>query len=177
MLFVSGDHPLLTATMLDGFLEQAMGQALAGAYAVVPRRLVQRDYPQSQRSYVLAKGEAYSGGNLLLINRSLFKPNVSLMEVLERNRKRPWRNACHFDIWTALRFLLRQLDLPGINRVLSRQFGCVVGLVEVPDAACCMDVDKPSDLALAERILAARGRQEENEGRFILPPEWRNIHA
>jgi CTP:molybdopterin cytidylyltransferase MocA len=57
-----------------------------------------------------------------------------------------------------LRFLLGALSLEAAMRRLSRIIGATVCAVEMPFAEAAIDVDKPADLTLAERILAQRGQ-------------------
>ena len=57
---------------------------------------------------------------------------------------------------TLLRFLLGRLTLAAAVQRLSAIIGASIAAVEMPFAEAAIDVDKPSDLALAERILAGR---------------------
>lgn len=158
VLFVSGDHPLLTSEMIDYFVAEVMRRDLTFGVAAVSRSEVNRYYPQSRRTYFEAKGDAYSGGNLFLVNRRKFHGSVAFMEMIDRNRKKPWKNLLRLNPITALRILLRLADIHEVAKAASGVFGCKTGIVEMPFAECCMDVDKPSDRDIAETIL--RRRQE-----------------
>jgi GTP:adenosylcobinamide-phosphate guanylyltransferase len=156
VLFVSGDHPLLTPDMVNYFVDETLRRDLTFSVAVVSRSQVNRLYPQSRRTYFQVKNGAYSGGNLFLVNHRKFRGNAAFMETIDRNRKQPWKSVFMLDPITMLRIFLRQLDIHEVARYGSRLFGCNAGLVEMPFAECCMDVDKPSDKALAEMILQRR---------------------
>ena len=52
-------------------------------------------------------------------------------------------------------FALRRLTLDAALERASRAIGCRVGAVSLPFAEAAIDVDRPSDLVLVERILAA----------------------
>jgi len=158
VLFISGDHPLLTSEMVKYFIQKAAQRRLALALAVVPRRIITEQYPQSRRTYVRFKGEAYSGGNLIYIDRESFRENPAFMEAIERYRKAPWRYPFLFDPVTMVRLLLRRLDLQQVSNMVSRQLGCDVGAIEMPFAECAMDVDSSLDLILAEQVLKQRFR-------------------
>lgn len=164
VLFVSGDHPLLTPEMVDYFVEAAIQRKLTFAAAAVERDLVQKHYPASRRTYFHAKNGAYSGGNLFLINKRLFKGSANFMETIDRNRKKPWKSAMMLDPLTIVQILLRTLELDEITRRASRVFGCESGVIDMPFAECCMDVDKPSDREIAEAILTRRGQ--------LQPPDY-----
>jgi hypothetical protein len=141
VLFASGDHALLTAEMVDYFVEAVQKQGLTFGVAVVNRREVERTYPESQRTYFPVKGAAYSGGNLFLIHKRHFQGDASFMETIDRNRKNPMRSAMLLNPWTMLQVLFRRLTLPQIAERASKVFRCHVGVVEMPFAECCMDVD------------------------------------
>ncbi len=157
VLFVSGDHPLLTPQMLEYFVQQGLRRDAALAVAVVERGVVRAAYPQSQRTYFHSKDGAFSGGNLFLINRRKFQPNVAFMETIDRNRKKPWKNAWMLNPVSLLQILLRQLTMAEVAVKASGLLGCATDVISMPFAECCMDVDKPSDQVLAERILLERG--------------------
>ena len=55
-----------------------------------------------------------------------------------------------------IQFLLRRLDLEAAFAHLSRAAGAAVRPVPLPFAEAAIDVDRPSDLELATRILRAR---------------------
>jgi molybdopterin-guanine dinucleotide biosynthesis protein A len=158
VLFVSGDHPLLTPDMLAYFVQQGIQRHAALTVAVVERAVVQQAYPQSQRTYFHSKDGAFSGGNLFLINRRLFRPNVAFMETIDRNRKKPWKNAWMLNPFSLLQILFRQLTMAEVAMQASGLLGCTTDVIVMPFAECCMDVDKPSDQVLAEQILLKRAR-------------------
>lgn len=156
VLFISGDHPLLTSEMVNYFIQEAIHRRLALALAVVPRRIITEQYPQSRRTYVPFKGESYSGGNLIFIDRPSFRESPAFMEAIERSRKAPWRYPFLFDPLMMVRLLLRRLDLQQVSDMVSRRLSCSVGAIEMPFAECAMDVDSVSDLVLAEQVLRRR---------------------
>lgn len=156
VLFVSGDHPLLTAEMVNYFVNETIRRDLTFGVAAVRRSQVNRLYPYSRRTYFPVKHDAYSGGNLFLINSRQFQGSAAFMETIDRNRKKPWKNLFMLDPITMLRIFLRQLDIHEVSRYGSRLFGCNAGIIDMPFAECCMDVDKPSDHEIAEMILQRR---------------------
>ncbi len=163
VLFVSGDHPLLTPEMLNYFVRDGLRKDLDLIVAVVERSVVQAAYPESQRTYFHARDGAFSGGNLFLINRARFQANVAVMETIDANRKKPWKNAFMLNPLSLFKILCRQLTMSQVAQEASRLLGCRADVVVMPFAECCMDVDKPSDKALAETILQRR-RQSRSQG-------------
>jgi molybdopterin-guanine dinucleotide biosynthesis protein A len=156
VLFASGDHPLLTPEMIDYFVDEVVRRDLTFGVAAVSRSQVNRSYPQSKRTYFPVKGDAFSGGNLFMVNRPRFQGSVDFMETIDRNRKKPWKSVFMVNTITALRIFMRQMDIHEVAREGSRIFKCEAGIVDMPFAECCMDVDKPSDKEIAAMILQQR---------------------
>ena len=84
-----------------------------------------------------------------------------VLEMIDSNRKKPWKSMMILDPWTILKFLFRQLTMHDVADLASKVIGCKTGVVEMPFAEACMDVDKQSDLEMAETILKARGAVQE----------------
>ena len=77
-------------------------------------------------------------------------------QYLEQSRKKPWRLVAAFG-WPALiRYALGLLSLDGAFRIVSTRLGLVAKPILLPFAEAAIDVDKPSDLALAGEILKLR---------------------
>ena len=76
----------------------------------------------------------------------------------ERFRKRPWRLVGAFGPVALLLFLLRRLDLEAALERMSRALGVRARAIRMPWAEAAIDVDRPSDLELVNRILAERER-------------------
>ena len=76
---------------------------------------------------------------------------------MEKNRKKPWKLVAAFGIGPLLSFLLGRRTLRGAVAALSHRLGLTRAPVLLPFAEAAIDVDKPSDHALAEEILRKRG--------------------
>ncbi len=159
VLFISGDHPLVTPEMIEHFVDETIRRDLTFGVAVVSRKLVQRDYPQSRRTYMPVRGDAISGGNMYLVHKKRFtKANVAFMETIDRNRKQHWKSLILLDPLTIIQAAFRMLDATELVERASRPMGCKINVVMMPWAECCMDVDKVSDKVLAEQIMARRAQ-------------------
>lgn len=156
VVFISGDHPLLTREMIAYFIAEAQRRDLTMGVAVVERQRVRQRYPQSQRSYIHLKRGAYSGGNLIYIDKRRFDADPRLLELVDGNRKKPWKSLLSLEPWLVVRALLRQMTIHELAQHFSRHAHCPTGVIEMPWAECCMDVDKPSDKTMAEAILGER---------------------
>ncbi|GIK98977.1 MAG: hypothetical protein BroJett029_31860 [Alphaproteobacteria bacterium] len=155
LLVTTADHPLLTVAMVDDFCE-----ALAGggdvAVGVAPASLIRRAHPGAVRTFYRMGRESYSGCNLFAFRTPRAARAAAFWAEMERYRKRPWRLIAAIGPLVLLRFALGLVDLRAAERLLSRRIGATLQIVEMPYAEAAIDVDKPADLALADRILRDR---------------------
>ena len=154
-LVTTADHPLLTDGMIRRFLDGVDARADA-ALALAAASNVARAYPDAVRTFYRLGRERYSGCNLFLLRTPAGRRLPAFWSDLERHRKRPWRLVAAIGFGPLLGFLLNRLDLARAMAELGRIAGARVAAVVLPEPEAAIDVDKPADLALAERILAAR---------------------
>ena len=157
LLVTTGDHPLLTAGILRAFLGAALAKDAAVVAGVVRRETIEAELPQTRRTYLSFKDGDVSGANLFLFKDDGARAAVAFWRRVERERKRPWRIAAAFGPRLLLAYLFRRLDLDAAMVRVGRVMGCRAAVVRLDAAAAAVDVDKPSDLVLAEAILAGRG--------------------
>ncbi len=155
LLVTTADHPLLTPAIVGHFLAAAPTDADI-SLGLATASIIGTAYPDAHRTYYRFAGEGYSGCNLYLLRRPAARRAVSFWAGIERFRKQPWRLVLAIGPLTLGRFLLGRLSMEEALRRLSALAGASVRAVELPFAEAAIDVDKPSDLVLAEAILAKR---------------------
>ena len=74
----------------------------------------------------------------------------------EQNRKTPWKLIGTFGLWPLLRYITGTLDLDAAFRGGGAKLGITARPVIMPMAEAAIDVDKPSDLELVQKIVRAR---------------------
>lgn len=153
LLVTTADHALLTPAMIAQFTAEAAGADLA--IGLVERGPLMTRLPDTKRTWIALKGGAYSGANLFAFGSSKAARAVALWREVEQDRKKGWK-------------LLAALGLPGLLGILrlrtltqtldamGRRLGLTIRAVEMADPIAAVDVDKPADLALAERLLKER---------------------
>lgn len=159
VLVTTADHPLLTAGMIETLLNASRADtdiavALADADAVVAA------YPDSVRTVLKLGSGRYCGCNLFLLQHPRAGNAVAFWLKMERNRKKPWRLAAAIGPKALVLYMLGRLDLTAAFARLSALSASRIQPVILPQPEAAIDVDKPADLALAERILASRERNE-----------------
>jgi GTP:adenosylcobinamide-phosphate guanylyltransferase len=155
LLVATADHPLLTPAMIEHFLTEAPPDADV-AVALATAATVCAAYPDAVRTFYRFRGQRYSGCNLFLLQTEAAGRAAAFWAEMDRHRKRPWRLAAAIGPLTLGRFLMGRLTLEAAMARLSTIAGARLAAVDMPFAEAAIDVDKPADLALAERILAAR---------------------
>jgi CTP:molybdopterin cytidylyltransferase MocA len=155
LLITTADHPLLTPTIVKRFVDAApMDCDLAVALA--PSDVVAAAYPGAIRTFYRLGNRRFSGCNLFLVR----SPNVARVadfwRRLETHRKRPLRLVWEIGPLALIKVLLGLMNAEQAFAYLSRKAGAVIRHVELPFAEAAVDVDKPADLELVERIFASR---------------------
>lgn len=155
-LITTGDHPLLTVEMLRYFLAEAarsgadLSAGLARAETILAR------FPDARRTYLTFGPDRVSGCNLFALTSPRARKALAFWHDLEKVRKQPWRLIGAFGPVALLRFLTRTLTLDSAFALASRRLGLTARPVLMPFAEAAVDVDKPADKELAERILDER---------------------
>ncbi len=153
-LVTTADHPLLTPEILAYFLENAAGCDVA--VGMVESGVLLRAYPDNKRTWLKFRDGHWSGANLFALNSENARRALSIWAEAEQDRKKVWKLFMHFGPWLALRALTRTIGLESALMKAGDRLGISVRLVSLPFAEAAIDVDKPSDHALASEILARR---------------------
>ncbi|HEY1606857.1 MAG TPA: NTP transferase domain-containing protein [Allosphingosinicella sp.] len=154
LLVTTADHALLTPEMVEAFLAGSEGADVA--FAMVERRTVEAAWPETKRTWLKARGGQYSGANLFALANEQAGRALDLWAGIERDRKKAWRLLAFLGPSILIGALTRTLTLQGAATRIGRKLGFGAKAVILPFAEAAIDVDKPQDLELVERILAGR---------------------
>lgn len=154
VLVTTADHPLLTVAMVEAAIT-GLGAADVGV-GVVGARVLLAAYPDNRRTWLRFRGERWSGANLFALGNGKARLALAAWSDVERDRKKAIKLLWHFGPLLALGALTRTITLEAALRRVGRALGCAVAPIPLPFAEAGIDVDKPSDHALAERILLGR---------------------
>jgi GTP:adenosylcobinamide-phosphate guanylyltransferase len=155
LLVTTSDHALLTADIIESFTACVPPDADV-AVGLARRTAILGRYPESVRTFIRLGGEGYSGCNLFAFAGPDAVKAVAFWVQMEGYRKTPWKIAARIGMGALLRYVTGRLDLNAAFAELSRMAGVVAVPVVLPQPEAAIDVDKPSDLVQAERILASR---------------------
>jgi CTP:molybdopterin cytidylyltransferase MocA len=157
LLITTGDHPLLTPAILQHFLESTPKDCDL-AVALAPADVVAAAYPGAIRTFYRFGKRRFSGCNLFLARSTNVARVAEFWRGLEAHRKQPLRLIWRIGPLALITVALGLMDVDAAFAYLSRKAGAAIRPVELPIAEAAIDVDKPADLQLAERIFAMRAQ-------------------
>jgi len=155
LLVTTGDHPLLTPAILQRFVDSAPTDCDL-AVALAPADIVAAAYPGAIRTFYRFGKQRFSGCNLFLVRSSNVAHVADFWRRMETHRKRPLRLIWEIGPLALIKVLLGLMDADQAFAYLSEKAGATIRHVELPIAEAAVDVDKPADLELVERIFASR---------------------
>lgn len=156
VLITTADHALLTPEMIDYFCEQADRNSADFSAGLATADVILKAYPQSVRTFFRFGKDRVSGCNLFAVSNANGLRILEKWQYLEQSRKKPWRLVAAFGPLALIRFALGALSLDGAFKTVSNKLGLTAKPILMPFAEAAIDVDKPSDLELAEAILKKR---------------------
>lgn len=157
VLVTTGDHALLTPDMVRHFCRESLAMDADITVGLATAETIMTAYPDSIRTFFRLGPDRVSGCNLFALKSASALRLLDRWQYLEQVRKKPWRLVAAFGLWPLLRFATGQLDLEQAFQVVSRRLDLLARPVIMPFAEAAIDVDKPADKELAERIVARHG--------------------
>ncbi len=158
VLVTTADHALLDDEMLESFFSRSASADADLTLGLVSRRTIEARFPESKRTYLRFRGDAFSGANLFLFRTPEAVRAATFWRRVESERKHPWRIARAFGLMNLFLFLTRRLDLEAAFTRASKVVGIRIRAIPLARAEAAVDVDKIEDLELVRRILAERKR-------------------
>jgi len=155
LLVTTADHALLTPGMIDNFLG-AISPATDVAVALVSRSVIEARFPAARRTYLRFRDDGFSGANLFCLRTAASARAVDFWKQVERDRKRPWRIARALGPGLLIGYALRRYEMRDAVRRAGRAMGVDAEAIALPIAEAAVDIDKLSDLTLANAIASER---------------------
>jgi len=155
-IITTADHPLLSAKMLEHFLEGAQKSGADFCVGLTDKTIIQPAYPHVKRTYMKFSDRSVSGCNLFYIHNENGIKAIEFWKQAQHLRKQPLKLARRLGWGVLFNYLLGRLSLNGAFDYASRRLGIRAKPVLIPIAEAAIDVDKPSDKVLVEAILTQR---------------------
>jgi GTP:adenosylcobinamide-phosphate guanylyltransferase len=152
-LVTTADHPLLRRDIVDDFLERSRASGADLTVGLATAEVILSAYPEAHRTFLNFANQRVSGCNLFGFNSPAALKVIDHWHQVEGSRKRPWQLVRSFGLMPLLRYAMGVLSLDAAFEIASRSLGLAIKPILLPYAESAIDVDKPADFALAEKIL------------------------
>jgi GTP:adenosylcobinamide-phosphate guanylyltransferase len=154
MLITTADNVLLTPQMVEEFLDGAVGSDVS--VAMVEREILLARYPESRRTWLKFRSGWWSGANLFWMRGQKAQPLLQFWSGIEKDRKKGLKIIAAFGPVLMLGAVLRLFTIQQGVAKAGQRFGITSRVVPMSAAEACIDADKPDDIILIEKIMAAR---------------------
>ena len=152
VLLTTADHPLLTAEIVDHFLEQALASGADVAVGAIGYDAIHAKFPHAKKTVTRFRDGSYCGCNLFAFLTPEARCVAAAWRRVEQQRKNPLRIISQLGWWTVLRYLLGRLTLDQALGQLSERLSVTIRPVLLPFPEAAIDVDSIADQALVEDI-------------------------
>lgn len=156
ILLCSSDIPLITPAIIKDFVAQCGSQEATIYYAIVAEKTMERQFPNSKRTYIPCKDGRFTGGDVFLVDADI-QPDLDFMEGIIGSRKNYLKQVWMFGFSFIFRFLARWLTASEAAAEAAKRAGLPDSRVVItPHAELAMDLDKPHHYELIKAILEER---------------------
>lgn len=156
VVVASSDIPAITSEMVDWMVDNAKGSDLDLHYHVVTREVMEKRYPESNRSYIRLKDLEVCGGDMNVVRAMAVTANEERLERIIDSRKNVFKQAALIGYGTLLLLLLGRLDVNGAIERVTKRMEITGKLVLSPYAEIAMDADKPHQLEILRADMAEK---------------------
>lgn len=153
VLVSTSDLPILTRECIDDFIERARSFDADLGYGCLEKRVHMARFPEVPHTWAHLRDGTYCGGGFIAIKPRVLERLEGFIEALGSARKNPLSLASLFGWDVLLRFAIRRLSIASAERRASQLLGASVRAIASPYAETAVNVDRVSDIALAEKLL------------------------
>ena len=158
VLLVTGDLPLLTAEAVTHFCKEGLSSGAEIVYCVCSRETCETAMPNAKRTYVRLAGGAVTGGNLALLSRRFIVEETKRLAEVFKGRKNPLQLIAMVGWGMLWKMLIGRATIAQIVQCASRILNTSMYVVVSPYPEIGFDVDKPQQIAIAEKYLQSKSR-------------------
>ena len=153
VMIMTCDIPLISSEAIDD-LGRMVGEISADIYyPIIDVRLFDDKFPGGKRTVQKLKEGTFTGGNVFIVEPNEVLANRDKVEAVIRDRKNPAKLVKLFGFVFIVKFLMRKLDLPGLEAKASQILGSKMRGLITPYPEIGFDVDKPEDLEMIRGIM------------------------
>jgi molybdopterin-guanine dinucleotide biosynthesis protein A len=154
VLVTASDLPILTRAALEEFLGLAERAQADVVYACVERRRHEARFPGVPHTWARLREGTFCGGGCVALRPRALDALDRFLGRLGAARKNPLRLASVFGYDVLWRYALRRLSIADAERRAGELLGVRVAAAVCSRPEIAINVDRASDLRLAERLIA-----------------------
>jgi hypothetical protein len=155
VLVAASDLPILSRAAIEEFLELAERSRADVVYACLERTTHDARFPAVPHTWARLRDGTYCGGGLVALRPRALGALDRFLGRLGRARKNPLRLAAIFGYDVLARYATRQLRIADLERRASALLGVPAAAAISTHAEIAVNVDRYSDIALAEGLVRA----------------------
>lgn len=157
LLGVCDDIPLLTPQAVRDFLAACNEYPSAQLYyPIIPKKICLKEFPQAKRTYANLKDDTFTGGNMMLMSKNIIPHGQKKAREIFILRKSPLK-LCLWLGWSFIfKFIFRCLTVANAETRTSELLEINCKAIITHHVGIGMDIDKASDLLLAEKYINNR---------------------
>jgi GTP:adenosylcobinamide-phosphate guanylyltransferase len=156
VLLVAGDLPVLDTAAIEEFADLGLRRNADIVYACVERRTHEARYPEVPHTWARLSEGTYCGGGCALLRPRALAPLERFLDRLGSARKNPLHLAAIFGWDVVVRYSFGRLGIANLERRASELLGVTAAAAICSHPEIAVNVDRPSDVALAVRLVTAR---------------------
>jgi GTP:adenosylcobinamide-phosphate guanylyltransferase len=153
VLVATSDLPILSPEAVDDFAREALVLDADVAYGCIERSVHLASYPDVPHTWARLREGTYCGAGLVALKPRALPALERFIERLGAARKNPLQLASIFGWDMVARFALRRLSIESAERRASQILGVAARAIVTPYAEAGVNVDRVSDVALAEKLV------------------------
>ncbi len=150
----SADIPALLPEMVDWLVDRVEEDLTPLIYyTVIPQSVMEKRFPSAGRSYVRFSDVTVCGGDLNVVDKSLFDQERTIWQRLTQTRKHPLQQAALLGLDTLFLVALHMITLDDAVKKICRKLSLTGKALVSPYAEIGMDADKPHQLEILRSAL------------------------
>ncbi|MBV8149692.1 MAG: NTP transferase domain-containing protein [Candidatus Eremiobacteraeota bacterium] len=153
VLIVASDLPVLNGLATEDFIAGVNARDADLVYGCVEKQVHLAHFPDVPHTWARLRDGTFCGGGIAAIKPRAFALLERFLERLGAARKRPLRLASLFGWDVAVRFALGRLTVEQAEARASEILGAPVRALVSSFPETAVNVDRPGDVAIAERLV------------------------
>jgi molybdopterin-guanine dinucleotide biosynthesis protein A len=145
VLVATGDMPFIRPESVRWVLDHAPQAGLV--YTAIPKEAIEARFAGMRRTYARTKEGRFTGGNIVLLDRTLFAQALPLVRRAIALRKRPLALAQMIGPLVLLKTLLGQITIAELEARISKLLALPARALITPLPEVGVDLDREEDLA------------------------------